>query len=63
MRRERRRSLERFDWDQRATEALEFARLLPPGRLRNDALKAASLLRCRADNFGITFAKRGRPRK
>jgi len=36
---------------------------MPPGRARNDALKAASQLRCCADAHGIVFAKRGRPRK
>jgi hypothetical protein len=51
------------DWDDLAAEALELARLMPPGPERNDALKLASQLRCIADAQGLIFAKRGRPRK
>jgi len=58
-----RRSSDRRDWDQLAAEALELARQLPPGQKRNEALKAASQLRCSADAHGIVFARRGRPRK
>jgi hypothetical protein len=58
-----RRSSARRDRDRIAEEALERARQMPPGRERNEALKAASQLRCSADACGIVFAKRGRPRK
>lgn len=54
---------DRIDWDIRAADALERARMLPPGPERNEALKRASLLRCTADARGLTFAKRGRPPK
>jgi hypothetical protein len=57
------RSSERRDRDGIAAEALELARQMPPGPERNEALKAASRLRCSADAHGIVFAKRGRPRK
>lgn len=58
-----RRTSDRREWDDIALEALELARQLPPGPKRNEALKAASQLRCSADAHGIVFAKRGRPRK
>jgi hypothetical protein len=45
-----------------AMEALEFARSLPHGLARTEALKQAGLLRHQADLRGIAFAK-GRPRK
>jgi hypothetical protein len=45
-----------------AMEALEEARGLPPGPPRIQALKQAGLLRHAADNQGLIFAKRGRPR-
>jgi len=57
------RSSDRRERETLATEALELARRMPPGPARNDALKAASQLRCCADAHGIVFAKRGRPRK
>jgi hypothetical protein len=57
------RSSDRRAWDTLAVEALELARRMPPGEARNEALKAASQLRCCADAHGIVFAKRGRPRK
>jgi hypothetical protein len=53
----------RLDWDSLAADALELARLMPPGPERNEALKLASQLRCTADARGLVFAKRGRPRK
>jgi hypothetical protein len=53
----------RVDQEILAADALERARLLPPGPERNEALKLASLLRCTADSQGPVFAKRGRPRK
>ena len=63
MSKEKQRSLDRFDWDNRAADALELARLMPPGPERSEALKLASLIRCTADTRGLIFAKRGRPRK
>jgi hypothetical protein len=57
------RSTGRLDWDSLAAQALELARLIPPGLERNEALKLASQLRCTADACGLIFAKRGRPRK
>jgi hypothetical protein len=46
-----------------AVDALELARVMPPGPERNEALKLASLLRCAADARGLVVAKRGRPPK
>jgi hypothetical protein len=63
MGKELQRSPNRLDWDNLAADALELARLIPPGPERNEALKLASLLRCTADARGLIFAKRGRPRK
>ena len=63
MSKQTKRSPDRLDWDIRAADALELARLMPPGPERNEALKLASLLRCTADARGLIFAKRGRPRK
>ena len=60
---ETRRSAGRYDWGTLAVDALELARLMPPGPERNEALKLASLLRCVADAHGLVFAKRGRPPK
>jgi hypothetical protein len=57
------RLLGRLDWDNLAADALELARMMPPGPERNKALKLASQLRCTADARGLIFAKRGRPRK
>jgi hypothetical protein len=45
-----------------AMEALEEARGLPPGPQRTQALKQAGLMRYAADNQGLIFVKRGRPR-
>lgn len=63
MGKETQRSTDRLDWDIRAADALERARLMPPGPERNEALKLASLLRCTADARGLVLPKRGRPRK
>jgi hypothetical protein len=63
MNKETQNASDRIDWEIRAADALEQARLLPPGPDRNEALKLASLLRCTADSQGVVFAKRGRPRK
>ena len=52
-----------LEWDNLAADALELARMMPPGPERNEALKLASRLRCTADARGLIFAKRGRPRK
>jgi len=60
---ETQRAPDRIDQEMLAADALERARLLPPGPERNEALKRASLLRCSADARGPVFAKRGRPRK
>jgi hypothetical protein len=60
---ETQRAPDRIDQEILATDALERARLLPPGPERNEALKRASQLRCSADASGPVFAKRGRPRK
>ena len=43
--------------------ALEAARAMPNGPEKTEALKRAGLLRKAADAAGISFAKRGRPRK
>jgi hypothetical protein len=51
------------DWDAKATEALEAARLIPPGPEKSRALKKAGMLRNAADQHGLSFAKRGRPPK
>jgi hypothetical protein len=53
----------RIDWDVAAADALELARQMAPGPERNEALNLASSLRCTADERGVAFAKRGRPRK
>lgn len=45
-----------------AMEALEEARGMPPGLQRAQALKQAGLLRYAADNQGLIFVRRGRPR-
>ena len=52
-----------MDRDVAAADALELARRMAPGPERNEALKQASALRCSADERGVVFAKRGRPRK
>ncbi len=54
---------DRLDWDVAAADALELARQMAPGPERNEALKLASSLLCNADERGVVFAKRGRPRK
>ena len=51
------------DLDAEADEALEAARNMPSGQEKVDALKRAGLLRNAADARGISFARRGRPRK
>jgi hypothetical protein len=63
MMKETQRAPDHIDQEILATDALERARLLPPGPERNEALKRASLLRCTVDSYGPVFAKRGRPRK
>ena len=54
---------DRLDLEVAAADALELARRMAPGPERNEALKVASALRCSADERGVVFAKRGRPRK
>jgi hypothetical protein len=51
------------DLEAEADEALEAARSMPSGQKKMEALKKAGLLRKAADAGGISFAKRGRPRK
>jgi hypothetical protein len=52
------------DLNAEADEALEAARAMPNGPEKTEALKKAGLLRKAADaQQGISFAKRGRPRK
>ena len=51
------------DWDARATEALDAARLLPVGAARSEALKKAGVLRSAADARGIFAPSLGRPAK
>ena len=63
MMKETQRAPDHIDQEILAADALERARLLPPGPERNAALKRASLLRCTVDSHGPVFAKRGRPRK
>jgi hypothetical protein len=63
MSKETQRLPNRLDWDNLAADALELARLMPPGPERNEALKLASQLRCTAEARGLILAKRGRPRK
>jgi hypothetical protein len=53
----------RLDDDVAAADALELARQMAPGPERNEALKIAGALRRSADERGVVFAKRGRPRK
>jgi hypothetical protein len=60
---EMQRPPDQIDQEILAADALERARLLPPGPERNEALKLAGLLRSSADSRGPVFAKRGRPRK
>jgi hypothetical protein len=54
---------DRLDHDGAAADALELARQMAPGPERNEALKLAGALRRSADERGVVFAKRGRPRK
>ena len=51
------------DRDAEADDALEAARAMPCGQEKTEALKKAGLLRKAADAGGISFARRGRPRK
>jgi hypothetical protein len=51
------------DLDAEASDALDAARAMPNGAAKIEALKKAGLLRKAADDRGITFARRGRPRK
>jgi hypothetical protein len=54
---------DRLDREEAAADALELARQMAPGPERNEALKQAGALRRSADERGLVFAKRGRPRK
>ena len=53
----------RITLDSKADEALEDARKPPHGPERKEALKTAGMLRNAADQYGIIFATKGRPRK
>jgi hypothetical protein len=44
-----------------ATEALERARLMPPGQEKMEALKKAGVLRNAVDIRGLFIPRRGRP--
>lgn len=55
--------LDRNTLHAKADEALEDARRLPHGPERKEALKTAGMLRNAADQYGIIFAPKGRPRK
>ena len=55
--------LSKSELDAEASEALEAARAMPNGPEKSEALKKAGLLRKAADAAGISFARRGRPRK
>ena len=52
-----------LDWDAEADQALETARMLPPGPEKIAALKQAGMLRNIAVKAGIVFQRRGRPPK
>ena len=54
---------DRLDDNVAVTDALELARQMAPGPERNESLKIAGVLRRSADERGVVFAKRGRPRK
>jgi hypothetical protein len=56
-------SKDAVDWGAKAIEALEAARLMPPGPEKSEALKKAGMLRNAADIRGLFFAKPGRPPK
>jgi hypothetical protein len=56
-------SSDAIDWDARATEALEKARLMPPGQEKAEALKKAGILRNATDIRGLFVARRSRPQK
>jgi hypothetical protein len=60
---EAQRAADQIDREILAADALELARLLPPGPERNEALKRAGRLRSSLESRGPVFAKRGRPRK
>ena len=51
------------DRDAEAAEALEAARLLPPGPEKIAALRQAGMLQNIAVKAGIVFQRRGRPPK
>ena len=56
-------STDAIDWDAKAIEALEAARLMPAGQEKTEALKKAGMLRHAADMRAIFFTKCGRPPK
>jgi hypothetical protein len=56
-------STDKHDWLARAAEALEKARLMKPGAVRNEALKKAGQLQTAADVKGYLASKELRPPK
>jgi hypothetical protein len=46
-----------FDWDAKASEALEQAKKLPPGPKRSEAIKKAGQLRVAADMRKLLMPK------
>jgi len=56
-------AVDRHDWDARAAEALDEARSLPNGPLRNEALKKASLLKIAADSMRFFLPAPRMPRR
>ena len=57
------RGLPKRDQDAEADEVLEATRAMPSGQEKVEALKRVGRLRKAADAGGISFARRGRPRK
>jgi hypothetical protein len=51
------------DFEADADEALQAARIMPPGPDRFEALKVAGRLRNAADVYRLIFARPGRPSK
>jgi hypothetical protein len=51
------KGLHSLDWDDRASEALEQAKKLPPGSKRSEAIKKAGQLRVAADMKNLLMAK------
>jgi hypothetical protein len=52
-----RKGLHSHDWDTKASEALERAKMLPPGSRRSDAIKKAGQLGVAADMKSLLMAR------